>query len=439
MTMPRGQLLAGAVLAATIGAGPGLAQGPDQPDIGSRTLSQSSVFASVSQSWKGADQDIVYGHFDLGSPPAVRRYYCLIDAHSGKREPNAVLGEPIVQKDGTTALHMSSVSLYACADAQRAGYIDTGGYQLTERAARALAASPIRPSQGPSGASTTGAAPAAPAAPLSPAAPAAPAAAAALMPAPASVPTPGAAGTASSLQGGAGAIEVAGVRLGMTGDEARAALKGRGLLNYCEALGLTGASATSASDTGHPRARFLRRLQAWSAPDTAGDGESIEVLFTPIPGHEQAYAIVDTLAYAPARAIRQVALDEMLEKRYGGFSGALPPSPTWRLQRDGRVEVGDECELRGLFGGMREIGTVPVEAAAPALDTSVQELESQAQRCGIAIVTEDHVSTSGSASREARRITRVTLTAYSPAIALEGVRASARGGEVGGVHEPTRP
>jgi hypothetical protein len=245
--MLRGPRLA-AALAATIWAGPGLAQSADQPgsapqggpgnDVGSRTLSQSSIFASVSQSWKGADHDIVYGHFDLGTPP--RRYYCLIDAQSGKREPNAVLGEPNVQKDGTTTLHMSSVSLYACADAQRAGYIDTSGYRLTDRTARALAVVPTHPSQSQG---------AAPAAALMPAAPAAPPSA--TSPAATSLSTPSsAAGTESSTKGGVGAIEVAGVRLGMTGDEARAAVKGRGLLNYYEALGRAGVGATATSDTG---------------------------------------------------------------------------------------------------------------------------------------------------------------------------------------------
>ncbi|HLW24816.1 MAG TPA: hypothetical protein VKT22_10685 [Steroidobacteraceae bacterium] len=437
-------------------------------DAASRSLPQSSVLASVSQSWKGADRDIVYGHFDLGE----RRYYCLIDAKSGKREPNGVLGDLFVQKDGTTAIHMSSVSLYACAEAQRAGYIETRGYQLTERAARALL-----PPAGTAADSTAGAPPSsAPA--ITPASVPAPAPAAAAPPA-ASSASPGtavsstlgpstgasaapssasvtssAAVASSSAPGasgqGAGKIDVGGVRLGMGVEEVRAAIRGRRLLNYWESLGAAGGraagAAASGAATGAARgaatgaasgARFVSRIAAWSAPDAAGDGESIEVLFTPVPGYERAYAIVHTVAYAPAHAVGQGALDRLLVKKYGGFGGAeaLPSAPTWRLTRAAGIEAGDPCELRGLFGGLREVGSAPLERANSALGMPLEELQSQADRCGIAIVTEDHLSTSGSADRDHRRVVRFTISAYSPAIAVEGLKSAARTAPAGGGRE----
>jgi hypothetical protein len=413
-------------------------------DVASRSLPQSAVFSSVGQSWKGADDDVVYGHFDLGAPPSTRRFYCLVDAKNGKREPNGVLGDLFVKKDGSTAIHMISVSLYTCVDALRAGYLETSGYKLTGKAASSIAASikslaPAAPAATTASAAPTAAPTGAPAgtpagtpaaeqaaAATAPASTAAAPSAGAVAPSAVAGAVPG--GAASARREGPGAIDVAGVRLGMSAEEARVAVKGRGLLNYFEALGVGRAAGAAPSEgTAASGARFLSRIAAWSVSDAAGDGEAIEVLFTPAPGHERAYAIVHSVGYASAHAVRQVALDALLVKKYGGYNAGepLPASPTWRLQRNGKVEAGDECELRGLFGGLHDIAGVPTEHSNVVLNTPLNELQSQADRCGIAIVTEDHLS-NGSAMREARRVARFTVTAYSPAIALEGLRLAAQ-------------
>jgi hypothetical protein len=47
-------------------------------------------------------------------------------------------------------------------------------------------------------------------------------------------------------------------------------------------------------------------------------------------------------------------------------------------------------------------------------------------RCGIAIVTEDHSTANRSAPREERIVTRFTVTAYSPSIGLEGATTAAQ-------------
>ena len=61
-----------------------------------KTLPQESFFSSLKQSIKqGYDHEAVRAHFDLGSPPNVRRYYCLVDIKTGEREPNAVVGDPV--------------------------------------------------------------------------------------------------------------------------------------------------------------------------------------------------------------------------------------------------------------------------------------------------------------------------------------------------------
>ena len=61
-----------------------------------------------------------------------------------------------------------------------------------------------------------------------------------------------------------------------------------------------------------------------------------------------------------------------------------------------------------------------------ALKSSPDEFRFQIEHCGVAIVTEDHFIANGGALREDRLVTRFTVTAYSPAIALDGATAAAR-------------
>ena len=59
-----------------------------------------------------------------------------------------------------------------------------------------------------------------------------------------------------------------------------------------------------------------------------------------------------------------------------------------------------------------------------ALKLGADELRFQAEHCGIAIVTEDHFTANGGAMRDDRIVTRFTVTAFSPLIALEGTRSA---------------
>jgi hypothetical protein len=61
-----------------------------------------------------------------------------------------------------------------------------------------------------------------------------------------------------------------------------------------------------------------------------------------------------------------------------------------------------------------------------ALKTTPDEFRFQIERCGVAIVTEDHATANGDAAREDRIITRFTVTAYSPAIGFEGATTAAQ-------------
>jgi hypothetical protein len=377
-----------------------------------QSLPQENFFSSIKQSLRlGFDHEEVRGHFDLGTPPNSHRYYCLVDTKTRVREPNGVLGQPVPMPDGTTGLKIDSVSLYGCDKAEKQGLLVTAGYLLKAPVAGTAAAAPPTPPQ------------ALPApAPLAPA-PSPPALTAVV---PAAPPTPAATGAPAK-------IDVAGVTLGMSLDEVRAVLKARKLREYkefSESLSyLDSASGAMQSIAG---GRFVSVVAAWTpsaAADTfEGDGESYQVMFTPVPGHERAMAIVHSVGYAPANALREVALENGLVAKYGGFtdSSRLPDSPTWRFQSAGNVQVGDSCNRRGLFGGLGGLSAAGMGRANLALKTVPDEFRFQTEHCGIAMVTEDHFVANGGALREDRLVTRFTVTAYSPSIALEGAASAAR-------------
>jgi hypothetical protein len=387
-----------------------------------KTLPQENFFSSVKQSLRlGFDHEVVRGHFDLGSPPNQRRYYCLLDTKTRSKEPNGVLGQPVPLPDGTTGLKVDSVSLYGCAAAEKQGMLVTAGYVLKGPNGSAIAASPPPP-------------PSPPAAPAVAPAPAAPSSTTVTaVPAPASLPPAAAAQAPSPLAAPVSLdkIDVAGVKLGMSIDEVRAVLKSKKLRQYDESTETLGYldSAKGAMQS-IANGRFVSVIAAWSAP-AAGDsfaveGESYEVMFTPTPGKERAMAIVHSVGYSPANAVHETSLENGLIKKYGGYTGSnnLPQSPTWRLQGDGSVLVGDSCNRRELFGGLGGLNVANKARENIALKRTPDDFRSQIDHCGVAIVTEDHFTANGGALREDRLVTRFTVTAYSPSIAFEGAKSA---------------
>ena len=138
--------------------------------------------------------------------------------------------------------------------------------------------------------------------------------------------------------------------------------------------------------------------------------------------------IVHTVGYSPPNAVREIALESGLTKKYGGFSGSndLPESPTWRLQSSGVMQVGDPCNSRGVFGGLGGPNAPKVARENLALKKTSEDFRFQIDHCGVAIVTEDHFTANGGALREDRIVTRFTVSAYSPSIGLEGARSAAQ-------------
>jgi hypothetical protein len=375
-----------------------------------KSLPQDGLFSSIKQSLREGDQEIIRGHFDLGSPPNAHRYYCLMDPKTHRREPNGVLGDPISRPDGMTGIKSSAVSLYRCDKAEQKGMLVTSGYVVPARSGGSAAATAAAP------------APTAAAAVQAPPAPALPASVA---PPPA---VPAAAAPVAISGFSSGVIDISGVKLGMSPDEVRAVLKSKNLRDHNEwSENLSYRDAVTGKTQPVANGRFVSVIAASSGAAAAADanyeteGESFEVMFTPVPGHERAIAVVHTIGYSSANAIHETALEKGLIEKYGGFTaaGGLPQSATWLYQSSGTVTIGDSCGRRSMLGGL---GPLRVSSAREniSLKRSADELQFEVQHCGMAMVTEDHYTTNGGALREERMVTRYTVTAYSPALATEG-------------------
>lgn len=366
-----------------------------------KSLPEVSIFSSLQQSFKEQNPEllVVRGHFDLGSPPNVRRYYCLMNTKTGNREPNGVLGDLVPHAGAMTGIKNIAVSQYSCADAQQQGMLVTTGYGLSMPANGA-----ITPALLPQTSAETA--------------------------------TPAPVSSADKADVSPNQIDIAGVKLGMSPDEVRAVLKSKKLLDYDESVEtLSYLDSTKGVMQPIPNGRFVNVIAAWTPPplSSAGDtfdveGESYEVMFTPVPGKERAMGIVHSVGYSPTNAVHEVALESGLVKKYGGFSGSndLPESPTWRFQSSGNVQVGDPCNHRGVFGGVGRLNVTKVARENLALKGTPENFKLQVDRCGVAIVTEDHFTANGGALRADRLVTRFTVTAYSPSIAFDGATTAAQ-------------
>jgi Domain of unknown function (DUF4440) len=153
---------------------------------------QGGFFSSLKQAFnQDVDHEIVWGHFDVGSPPDSHRFYCLLNPKTGKHEPNGVAGEPYARRDGTTGLKQPAVSPTSCAEAEQKGLLVTADYivkgvarsskssavPVQTAASPAVSASTAGPASGTASSPAAVPAPADPAVPRAAAAPAAPAAA----------------------------------------------------------------------------------------------------------------------------------------------------------------------------------------------------------------------------------------------------------------------
>jgi hypothetical protein len=109
-----------------------------------------NFFSSLKQAFKqDLDREVVRGHFDVGSPPDTHRYYCLVDAKTGKSETNGVAGQLVVRPDGMTGIKAGAVSFYSCVNAEQQGILVTTGYTLSAGIRSKVAQAPPPPAAPP--------------------------------------------------------------------------------------------------------------------------------------------------------------------------------------------------------------------------------------------------------------------------------------------------
>jgi hypothetical protein len=140
-------LFGGGVAVAGPQTGEGAAASASSPASAAQPPSpKGDFFSSVKQAFKqDLDHDVVRGHFDVGTPPDTHRYYCLVDAKTGKSEANGVGGEPVLRPDGMTGIKSGAVSFYSCVNAEQQGILVTTGYSLSPAIRNKVASAPPPP------------------------------------------------------------------------------------------------------------------------------------------------------------------------------------------------------------------------------------------------------------------------------------------------------
>jgi ketosteroid isomerase-like protein len=149
------------ILAILFGAGSGALADPQAGEANGAAASSAAgdaqtpaptgnFLSSLKQAFKqDLDREVVRGHFDVGSPPDAHRYYCLVDAKTGKSETNGVAGEPVLRRDGMTGIKAGAVSFYNCVNAEQQGILVTTGYTLSPAIRSKVAQAPPPPPPAP--------------------------------------------------------------------------------------------------------------------------------------------------------------------------------------------------------------------------------------------------------------------------------------------------
>ena len=121
-----------------------------------------SFLSSLKQAFaEDFDQEVVRGHFDVGSPPDAHRYYCLVNTKTGKSDVNAVAGQLVLRADKMTGIKGAAVAPFSCADAEQKGILVTTGYVLSGSVnSKPIAASAVQKPTGAAAAAVSAAGPA---------------------------------------------------------------------------------------------------------------------------------------------------------------------------------------------------------------------------------------------------------------------------------------
>ena len=144
------------------GHGGALAEPPGAQTGGPASPSPSDAQSAPKESFLSAlkqgfaedfEQEVVRGHFDVGSPPDAHRYYCMVNTKTGKSGVNGVAGQLVLRADKMTGIKGAAVSPFSCADAEQKGILVTSGYVLSGGVSSKI--TPASSVQKPSGAAAT--------------------------------------------------------------------------------------------------------------------------------------------------------------------------------------------------------------------------------------------------------------------------------------------
>jgi SnoaL-like domain len=113
------------------GAEAGASASPSPSDAQSAAPKGSFLSALKQGFTEDFDQEVVRGHFDVGSPPDTHRYYCLVNTKTGKSGVNGVAGQLVLRADKMTGIKGAAVAPLSCADAEQKGILVTTGYVLS--------------------------------------------------------------------------------------------------------------------------------------------------------------------------------------------------------------------------------------------------------------------------------------------------------------------
>jgi hypothetical protein len=125
---------------------------PAGPAAGESQVSEvkGGFLSSLKQAFQeDPEREVVWGHFDVGTPPDTHRFYCLIDPKTGKKEANAVAGQPVHRRDGMTGIKGPAVSPLSCADAEAKGVLITAPYAVKAHARAPDRTAPPAPNAAP--------------------------------------------------------------------------------------------------------------------------------------------------------------------------------------------------------------------------------------------------------------------------------------------------
>ena len=128
---------------------PGASASPSPSDAQS-SAPKGGFLSSLKQAFtEDFDQEVVRGHFEVGSPPDAHRYYCLVNVKTGKSQVNGVAGQLVLRADKMTGIKGAAVAPLSCAEAEQKGILVTTGYVLSSSVSSKMTpASPVQKSSG---------------------------------------------------------------------------------------------------------------------------------------------------------------------------------------------------------------------------------------------------------------------------------------------------